>query len=594
MSATPSTPEPAGWLQRWDLLPHVPRGGETPPNGKARMISAIVLGVLVLAYLVVWVQGNWVMLADPDAHNDDVRTLLFPFHDFAPGPDAFANDPVAQDMVALTPPALRLMYQILVPSVGFFWAPKIVQLMCFGLFAVAALRLIVAKPPLWAAAALMVFLLCHTPAVMVRINGGLPRALAYGVFALWLSGMLVRCEWTRYIAIWLSAMTYPSSMLILLAVEGMVTLMPWTATRGTLIARFRRAILAVVVTAAIIVPFRFGAGQLGHVHSYEEAIKEPAFSQQGRLRYLPFQDPVPRFTICLAAPFGEFDKKPHSSAETKLSWSSTALPIVIGSILLGLVIFRLAPIPWVTLAFAAASVFLYIAARLLAFQLYAPERFYSYGMIMCGITGAVEIIGRLGWRFPKASWPGLAQNVLAIAMIGGLWLLTGNGFLDWSKNTIRPPEGEFLAFVKTMPPEVRIACHPHDQDIPFWAGRSTTDNYETLQPWIVERWNEYRARTQETMQALYATDVSEIFRYAEKHGITHLHLNRARYGPGMYRGGIIRFEPLTTYSANLLRSIDPRNLAVLKLPAESVVYSDQIHIMVDVTKWRSLTEAAGY
>lgn len=593
MSATPNTPAQSSWFQRMDLLPHLPRSEETPPNSKSQFITALVLFLLLLTYLSVWVHGNWVMLADPDAQNDDARTLLFPFHDYAPGPDAFADDPIGQDMYALTPPVVRLMYQILVPSVGFFWAPKIIQLMTYALMAITAVRLIIAKPRLWASAAVIVFLLMHTPAVAGRINGGLPRAFAFGVFALWLSGMLVRCEWTRYIAIWLSAMTYPSTMLTLLAVEGLITLMPWTATHGTIIARFRRAILMVVATAAIIVPFRLGAGELGKVHSYEEALKEPAFSHNGRLRYLPFKDPLPRFTICLAAPFGEFDKKPHQHVERKLTWGAVALPMVIGAVLLGLVIFRLAPIPWVSLAFGVACITMYWIARWLAFQLYAPERFYSYGMIMCGITAAAEIIGRIGWRSPKAVWPSVTRNVLATVMIGSLWILTGNGFMDWSKNTIRPPEGEFLTFVKTMPHDVRIACHPHDQDIPFWAGRATTDNYETLQPWIVERWNEYRQRTQETMQALYATDVEDLFSYADKHGITHLHLNRARYGPGIYRGGMIRFEPLTTYSVNLLRSIDPRNLAVLRLPADAVVYSDQQHIMVDIAKWRGLIQQAG-
>jgi len=578
-------------LDRYELVPQAAERisrRDWLPRGRLHVFSVSLLCVVCAVYLAIWVHNNWLMLTDPALQDNDVRTLLFPFHRFGPE-QALLEDPIANDMYLLNPPGIRALYALFVPLSDLHVATKLVQAVAFGLVVVAGLRLMLAKNAGLGAGLLLIFLVLHTSAAVKRFDGGLPRAFAFPVFALWIAGAVSKCERTRFAAIWLAAATYPSAMLMLLGAEGIMTLVPFPGQyRGSYRSRLARGVLVVLGCAVIVLPYMAGNRQLGHVHTLEEARSEPAFQSNGRLPYLPFPDPWPGFAANFMAPLGDMGRTPFLNPARQGVNPGVVIAIAVIAGLLLLVAMRLAPVPWAALAFAASCVALYIVARLLAFRLYAPERFYAYGAVGCAILFAVAILGRIGARSEPARWLPILRNSTAAVFIAVLWALTGNGPRDGGGVTIDERQNSGLyAFVRTLPVDVRIACHPHDADIPYWTGRATTDNIETLQPWLRERWQVYLKRTQDTLRALYATDVQEFFDYADRQGITHVHLNARRYGRGIRSGGIVGFEPLLSFSRRLLSGVRESDVIFKHLPADAVVYSDDGHYIVDVAKWRA-------
>lgn len=135
-------------LARWDdLLPH--RGPrhiwrDLRPRGFGHRLSVVVLLVVFAAYLGTWIEGQWGWLTDPMLQNDDARTSLFPFHKYGPE-GALREDPIANEMIVIAPPAQHLMYGILVPIVGLYGASKVVQLLCLLVLFAAGALLIRAK-----------------------------------------------------------------------------------------------------------------------------------------------------------------------------------------------------------------------------------------------------------------------------------------------------------------------------------------------------------------------------------------------------------------------------------------------------------------
>lgn len=556
----------------------------------AGYVTTFVVLVVLAAYVMIWTGGHWDLLTNPSLQNDDARTVLVAFHRYD-GAASLRDDPIARDMLAFAPPIVRAIYAVLVPLTGLFIAAKIVQMLALLLILWAAVHLWRSRWGGVAAAAVLLFLCLHTPWVVNRVAGGLPRAFAFPAMMMWIAGALTRSERMRYLAVVIAAATYPSAMLMLLPAEGALTLVRGPGwDRGRYLRRCLRAVGLVVLCALVILPYRISTSSVGHVHTLEEAREEPAFYQDGRLKQLPFPNPLPDMAVSFAAPFGSMTWNPHRALRITADMHLSVALVVIAGLLL-LLATRVSRGAAVAPTLTAACLVLYVVARELAFRLYSPERFYSYGMTACGIALAVAVVARVGSAWPQTTWRMPAQNGVALLLIATLWIGVGAGIAPDNGMTIdRRPRADFYAEVAALPPDVRIAVHPMDNDIPFWTGRATTDSFETLQPWIVEQWREYRERTERTLQALYATERETVLAYCRDLGITHILVDLRRYGPAYRPAGDISFEPLRTYVRELLSDRTPQEMVLSRIPPDAVVINKFPVLVVDVerlaTAWR--------
>jgi hypothetical protein len=553
------------------------------PASALLWVTRALLAVLLGAYLVSFAQANFGMLTDPTLQNDDARTILFPFHAYG-SQGTLGDDPIAEEMLSAVPWGVRLLYLMFVPIVDVYVAAKLVQVVAFGVLFWAAVVLARARRAGLGAAALLVFFFLHTPFVVDRVAGGLPRAFGFPCFALWLAGILAQNRGARFAAPVILALSYPSVMNMILAAEGLLSVQGiFRLKLSVVLRRFKRYAILVGVCLLCVLPATIGSDERGPIHTLEQAQDEPAFGKQGRLWILPFEDPVKAMSEAFLDPARPHGARPLNSL-ARIDQEKGLVSILVVAVFFLLPLLRLGPAPLAVGAFFVGTAIIYALSRVFAFALYSPERYYSFGMRMACLAIFVGFGAHVFyWLRPRSRE--IARNIFAFCVIGALWLVLGSGLSKDTGMTInRRADQTLYDFIRTTPKESRFAAHLLDGDgIPFWGARAHTGSFETLQPWFTKSWARQKERTMDTLAALYATDEAEVLRFTEQYGITHLLINRSRMGRSA-RGTAGSFEPFTSATKKLLLGKDPDEFVLGKPPKEAVVFKTGRFQVVSVEK----------
>jgi hypothetical protein len=127
-------------------------------------------------------------------------------------------------------------------------------------------------------------------------------------------------------------------------------------------------------------------------------------------------------------------------------------------------------------------------------------------------------------------------------------------------------------FIQKLPIHARFGCHIGDCDsIPLFTARANMGGFETLQPWLTESWARQKERTHDTFHAMYAESEEDVLAYAKKYRVTHLVVNRNRYGED-FVAKARTFEPFSTFTKELLADTDRSNLVLRNVPNEAVIF----------------------
>lgn len=580
----------ADWVRsfvaRHELIP--PKRAPAPwrrlrPRDPWHVASCLLLWAVFLTFAVFWVQAHAGFLADVGLQQDDTR-IFFPYLGLTE-PGLFKGDPVAAEVGVFVTPGVGAIYRILTPMVGLYVATKIIQLLCLGILAAAGIILIRSRRVGLAAGLLLLFLLLHTPYVPSRIAGGLPRGFAFPLFALWCAGALARSERTRFTGALVAAITYPPAMAMIVAAEGVFGLL---GPRSAVVGWLKRYGLLVIVCLVAGLAYSSAGADTGPIHTLAQARHEPAFGPEGRLRVLPFQEPVPFVAWAFSSPYLPAGRALAGSlsAITEMMGSTTAVMIV--TALLALVAMRLTSAPRAAFAFFCAAVAMYGLARILAFRLYSPIRFAEYGMPVAAILLGTAAVGLMLPRLRPRGLRAAARNACACVFIVGICLLNGDGMMVNNGMTVeRYSHADLYEAIGALPVNSRIACHPREADnVAYWGGRAATDGYETLTVWFTEAWRRQRARTQDTLLALYATDPAAVLDYCDRYGVTHFLIRTDRYEPDPRRGAAV-FEPLTGYITDYLERVNPNDLLLPHAPDSAIVFDAGPFRLIDVAELRT-------
>lgn len=558
---------------------------EMRPRGLWHWLSVVALWSVMAVYWQHWVTGNWSYLTDTALQTDDVRTALFPFHRYGPE-GALENDPIALEMLAYIPWLIKAVFWLSVPAVGLFAASKVSQLVCLGIIVFGGVLLMKYRRTGVAAGLLLIFLFLRDTYVIERIASGLPRGYGFPALALWVAGALAGRTNIRRFAIVIAALSYPSALAMALGGEGLLVARGFfqRSRRGMWVAMRRLSVTVLLAVAAVSPALMAGNEADGSVHTLAEAKKEPAFGKRGRLYILPFADSRRVFGKHFSATYSAQGTPPVSVFRNFIKGQGSAVATASIALLLVMALVGLSPAPRVAIAFFASTSIIYVAARFLAFRLYSPERYYSYGMRAAGIILLLNTVVFLGYRFKgRLRYP--FRNFVAAGVILSLWFVMGDGIKARNGMVVDARRGAKLyRFVRSLPVDVRIASHPSDGDnIPYFAGRATMGSYETLQPWLKGSWARQKARAQETLRAVYSTDRAEVLSYAKKHGVTHFYLSSKRYGRNYMRESV-SFEPLTSFAKKLLVTRKPGRMVLSKPPPASIVYRGRGRVIVSIEK----------
>lgn len=533
-------------------------------------IDYAALSFLFIAYIMYWIIGNQEMLFDSFLQNDDVRTHVYAFHKYSNN-EAIANDPVANEVLNMVTPGIRGLYRVLVPVVSLQSAAKIVQGICFILILLPFFMVLHWKKGNFTAIVLLIFFTFHTNFLMHMTVGGFQRSFAVPTIVLWIVGAYSGNRAARYIAILIGAFTYPPALALLMTSEFLFVLtnLNWKEKKRLLtqIKKEVKIYFALFLSCLIILtPYLIMKSDAGPAYSYHDAQNEPAFGPNGRIKALPFPNPIGNMIRHFAMPLRSSGNRlvPSYSSLLPSSLRDRNLLISIGVLLLLTMVIlnfkKAIPIPKIAICLLIASICMYILSRFFAFHLYWPMRYYQYGLPLAFISAVAEVLPNM-----KIKLFSLSRNWISFIVIACVLLFVGDGVtpklgvpLDGRKNA------ELFEFFRNTPSNTRIACHPNDgDDVPFWSGRPTTGGYETLQPWFVKSWLRHKALTKEVLSVLYETDINTIISWCQKKGVTHLLLNTERYGQN-YRSNALMFEPFGTFMENILATVDKGDLVLNK------------------------------
>lgn len=558
----------------------------TSTSSRVEWLSVVLLLGVFACFLAEWLDVNWPTLTDWRLQTDDARTTLFPFHRYGPE-HALVGDPIAEEMLGFAPHVIRFLYWVLVPMADVFVAAKIVQALAFGIMVYAGVEVARSKRAGLAGGVLLLFLLLHDWFVVNRVAGGLPRSFGFSAFALWLAGVATNRRKLRFAGPILAALTYPSVMNMLLAAEGLLAVRRfWKIDWRVALRRLKRYGILVGVCFACALPAVVGGDERGPIHTLAEAENEPAFGRRGRLAILPFADPQVVFPEAF---LDSFKQRGESPVPALKDWFQKDYERN-GAVLLGLfalfVFTRRAPIPGPAVALTLGSIAVYVASRVVAFRLYSPERYYSFGMRMAAIALVFGCVVHAFYR--RREWRGALRNYVALAAMVAIWSSAGSGqFARNGQEIDARADRDLYRFVSTLPKDVRIAGHILDTDgIPLWSARATTGGYETLQPWFKTSWERQKERTRDTLRALYSTEEDRVLAFAEKYQVTHLLLNRRRYG-GDFRARARSFEPFSRDTTRMLADVEEQELVLGSVPRAAVVFRGQRYSLISVEKLRA-------
>jgi hypothetical protein len=560
------------------------RAAALRPHGTWHWVSVACVWAVALLWLLSWSRGNAAPLFDPLLQTNDARTAIFPFHRYAEGAP-LADDPIAREMLEYQPYAYRLLFRLSVPLFGLLAAAKLVQGLLFLILIAAGVVLMTSRRAGLGAGLFFVFLFLHDTTVQGRVWGGLPRGFGFPTAALWIAGALAGRPWVRRSAALIAALTYPTALAMVLGAEGIY------AVRGlhrpgfaTLLRRLKHYAVLVVACSALLAPaVLVGMSDGGPIHTLEQAQREPAF--RTRLELLPFVPPGRAFGAAFLGTFNRAGPSPLGVLDRHLGAYEPEIGVLITAVMLALLAFRVSATPTPAVAFLIACLVLYAASRVYAFRLYSPERYYTVGMRAAGLGLAAVAFGFVvpRWRFALRQ---RVRNFTAAGVIVLAWCLLGNGVQQ-------PPMGlaadyrkeePLWRFIQKLPQSSRIASHIMDGDnIPLFTARANNGAFETLQPWLTLSWARQKARSEDTLRALYAVRREDVLAYAKRYKVSHLLLNRRRYGADFAKNAR-SFEPFSSYATKLLRGIERDQLVLANVPDDAVVFRRGQWSLVSVAK----------
>jgi hypothetical protein len=550
-----------------------------------RALGVTIVTLVFIAYGGRWAACHWGLLFEPALQNDDARTALFPFHQYAENP-FFAQDPIAREMMAYVSPGIWFLYRLLVPLTGLYVASKWVQAFAFGIVLVAGVVLARSRKGGLASGLLLVFLILSDSYAVGRIAGGHARAFAFPCFALWVAGLVTSRQKMRFAAPILGALFYPAVTLMILAGEGVYAVLgllrlPW------LQARHRLLTVAAVASVSVLcsLPSAIGGDRTrGPIHTLAQAKVDPAFYREGRLAVLSFGEPLDELGSAFLARFSPSGKRllPVIPATTAAAMV-TALVVVAGVWALQRRRARLFPdYFW---AFLLGACALYFAARWLAFRLYSTERYYAYALRMASTLMLVSLCAKFRpkWRWSRST----AQCLFAGAFMLASWVFLGDGIVGNNGMTIDARwDADLNQFVRTLPKTCRFASHPMDGDgIPYFAARATIGSFETLQPWFVDSWRRQVVREKATLDALYAPRYQALIDYGKRFNVDYLLVNGDRYQSD-WPEHMASFEPFTTYTRQ--RAREPTPPALMHVPVAAVVFERKPWKIVELKRLRAV------
>lgn len=501
-----------------------------------------------LVSILVGLSAQWPGLASPYVVNDDVRQQLFWMQRWI--------DPT------LYPPDLLNEYARLYVSWGvrglyrlgsIVWEPLFFsKFVAVGLFAWLGALLFqtgrALRDQALGLAVLGVFWLA--PVFMENISGGLARAFAAPLLALFFYALVVRSHRLANAALLCQALFIPYILLPCLAASAL-HLAAWrlrlTSTEPLL--RGWRDVLLAGLALGLAMAWQHGleAAGFGPLPWASEVMGRPEFRQGGRLALLPL--PSPAWEL-VGRPWGSIAPFRELGIATGVAVSVLLAPLLaLGALRADWRSLR--PHAPAATCMLLASLGLYLAACLALFKLFVPSRYLEYATNLSYCLGMAICLDALLRRIPR----GVGLALLGAALVAGVVRQHGVELFDYSGDRV------LYEYARATPPASRFAGLPDLMDNVLTFGRRNVYvSSELAHPWSVGLWRELGPRLERLTRAYYSADPDTVRRFCGEEGVDYLVVDRRHFARAFMSGHAV-FEPFGALVRE--RAKDPAPFALL-------------------------------
>ncbi len=359
------------------------------------------------------------------------------------------------------------------------------------------------------------------PGFLYNMSGGLARAFAAPLLALFLWGWMRRSAWITASGLLLAALFIPYIAVLC----GATLVLAWTlwkirrAPEPPLLSRISHW-LVLLAAAAITYAFSLEMTMAGYgpLVTAAEMTGKPEFGELGRfpilpvsslwyeIAYRPFERLLPfrEFGIGLGILCALFLAYACYLGARRIPWK------------------QLAPRLGGILSLGCASLLLYFTARIVLLKLFIPTRYLEYTTVLVytlliGLC-ITPLLNRLGRR---------KQLLLLVCcmLLAGL-RLQNEALQDYSAD--KP----LFEAVRSCSKDALFAGHPHTMDnVLAFGQRNVLSSYELAHPWCRGLWIKLKPRLNDFFTAYYSQDLETIRQFVRKYRIDYLVVDTRQFDP---------------------------------------------------------------
>jgi len=371
------------------------------------------------------------------------------------------------------------------------------------------------------------------PFFLENISGGLSRAFASPLLAAFCYSLLLRGWFMGWV---LAAQAIFIPYIFLPCAGTLVLNRAWSQLRGQvpIWLRTKREWVTLVVSTALVGVYTLAYGMkgFGPLVSLSETLGRPEFGPQGRLDLVPLPNPFLDFVyypferIGLFKEFGLFTGIASLVFLAPILWFGGRVVDWRG------LARKLKPLALTGAVFLA----FYVAARVVAFKLFVPDRYAQYPvnllyaiLLAACLAGAVKRLG-----VTKLMAAGL---ILLAAGLGAV-RLKNVALYDYSADAPL-----FTAVEAATPNDAMLAGHPLLMDnVMTFSRRNAYATFELAHPWSKGYWEQLAPRLDGFFKAYYAADAAEVIRFAKESAADYLLVDVSHFTPAFLSGSPF-FEP---------------------------------------------------
>lgn len=522
---------------------------------------------------VLFVFAHFQAFTNPYVINDDVRQQVFWMQQWQ-DPGLYPSDLLTEYARHYVPWGVQGFYRAASEVMSPFLFSKILTGLLFVFFALCLYRtgrFIGGQEGAWFTVA--VFWLM--PWFLDNLSGGLSRAFAGPLLALFFLCWLERAPWALGVTLVLQALFIPY-ICILCALASVMAWGAWVLGRAQPPPFLSRSSHFVLLLAAAVLVYAMNSSMdragFGPLVTAADMVGHPEYGVQGR--YWVYPGPS-IFRDLVVEPW-EYVALFHEGGTAAGIVSVVLLAI---ALLLGAVRVRWSSLKRIAapvLFLCGASLILYILAKVFLLRLFIPSRYLMYTVNLLYCLGFAVCLREL-WRWISPAGR-LLPVVLAVVLVLAGIRLKGVALYDYSADR------ELYSAIQRTPKDALIAGHPATMDNVLTFGRrKVLASFELAHPWCKGYWGKMKPRLEDLFKAYYASDPETVIAFCARYGIDFLAVDDRHYESSFIAG-----HPFFAPFDELIRNVagDRRSFALLSSECFHAAVIGKHYRLIDMRELR--------